>query len=63
MNRRTYSGNHTGASYPVTTDTDRAYVSGTCRRTDPDLCSIIQKKYECQNAIGKNNSWIEEEIE
>ncbi len=37
-------GNHTGTSCFFTSCADHTDVSGTCRRPDPDLCSIIRKK-------------------
>ena len=42
-----------------TSRADHTDVSGTCRRTDPDLCSIIRKKQgKCKASSGENYSWM-----
>ena len=38
------------------------YVSGTCGRSDFDICGIFRKKQgECKTAHGEDYSWIEGE--
>ena len=56
---RSDTGSYTGPSYFFPDRTDPADVSGTCRRTDSDLCGIFRKKQEkCKASSGKNHNWM-----